>query len=190
MWREIVGEFESAELRSGVDAGVLDRIEVELSQPIPRDLRSFLIESNGLEDEYGTEIVWSAERILDDNRSFRGDEQYRSLYMAFDPLLFFGDNGGGTSSPMCESRSATGCSYGTTRRTVAIWCPRDSRATYAAHSPATVRTGTARSDSVEARRTACRLDGALTSEPAIQDVTVQGDPVDRPLVRTAVPHMP
>ncbi|WP_327409136.1 SMI1/KNR4 family protein [Streptomyces sp. NBC_01281] len=95
MWREIVGEFESAELRSGVDAGVLDRIEVELSQPIPRDLRSFLIESNGLEDEYGTEIVWSAERILDDNRSFRGDEQYRSLYMAFDPLLFFGDNGGG-----------------------------------------------------------------------------------------------
>lgn len=95
MWREIVGEFESAELRSGVDAGVLDRIEAELSQPIPRDLRSFLIESNGLEDEYGTEIVWSAERILDDNRSFRGDQQYRSLYMAFDPLLFFGDNGGG-----------------------------------------------------------------------------------------------
>ncbi|MFD6494480.1 SMI1/KNR4 family protein [Streptomyces sp. NPDC060188] len=95
MWREIVSEFESAELRSGVDAGVLDRIEVELSQPVPRDLRSFLLESNGLEDEYGTDIVWSAERILDDNRSFRGDEQYRSLYMAFDPLLFFGDNGGG-----------------------------------------------------------------------------------------------
>jgi hypothetical protein len=95
MWRDILDEFESAELRDPVDPGTLDRIEAALAQSLPQDLRSFLLESNGLEDEYGTEVIWPAERILGDNLSFRGDEQYKSLYMPFDSLVFFGDNGGG-----------------------------------------------------------------------------------------------
>ncbi|MFI8831135.1 SMI1/KNR4 family protein [Streptomyces afghaniensis] len=33
--------------------------------------------------------------MLGDNLSFRNDEQYKSLYMKFDSLMFFGDNGGG-----------------------------------------------------------------------------------------------
>ncbi|MFI6371735.1 SMI1/KNR4 family protein [Streptomyces sp. NPDC050546] len=95
MWREILEAFPSAELRGSVDSDTLDRIEGTLGQPLPGDLRSFLLESDGLSDEYGTEVVWSAERILRDNLSFRGDEQFRSLYMPFDSLMFFGDNGGG-----------------------------------------------------------------------------------------------
>ncbi|MEU2992324.1 SMI1/KNR4 family protein [Streptomyces griseoincarnatus] len=55
----------------------------------------YTLESDGLTDEYGTDVVWSAQRILDDNMHFRGDEQFRSLYMPFDSLMFFGDNGGG-----------------------------------------------------------------------------------------------
>ncbi|MFE7896433.1 SMI1/KNR4 family protein [Streptomyces sp. NPDC057424] len=95
MWREIIQEFPSAELRSPVDSGTLDRIEESLGQSLPADLRSFLLESDGISDEYGTDVIWPAERILNDNLSFRGDEQYRSLYMPFDSLIFFGDNGGG-----------------------------------------------------------------------------------------------
>jgi hypothetical protein len=95
MWREIVEAFPSAELRNPVDSGTLDRIESALGQPLPDDLRSFLLESEGLVDEYGTDVIWSAERVLNDNLSFRNDEQYKSLYMAFDSLIFFGDNGGG-----------------------------------------------------------------------------------------------
>ncbi|MET9680192.1 SMI1/KNR4 family protein [Streptomyces coeruleorubidus] len=95
MWREIIQQFPSAEIRNPVDSGTLDRIEEALGQPLPVDLRSFLLESDGLSDEYGTDVIWPAERILADNLSFRGDEEYRSLYMPFDPLIFFGDNGGG-----------------------------------------------------------------------------------------------
>ncbi|MDN0193723.1 SMI1/KNR4 family protein [Streptomyces sp. S.PNR 29] len=95
MWREIVEVFPSAELRNPVTSDVLDRIEAALGQSLPGDLRSFLLESDGLADEYGTDVIWSAERILSDNLAFRGEEQYRSLYMPFDSLVFFGDNGGG-----------------------------------------------------------------------------------------------
>lgn len=95
MWREISEAFPSVELRSPADSAILDRIEETLGQPLPADLRSFLLESDGLSDEYGTDLVWSAERILSDNLSFRENEQFRSLYMPFDPLVFFGDNGGG-----------------------------------------------------------------------------------------------
>jgi hypothetical protein len=94
-WRELVEAFPSADLRDPVDPGTLDRIESVLGQRLPDDLRSFLLGSDGLADEYGTDVIWSAERILGDNLSFRSDEQYESLYREFDSLMFFGDNGGG-----------------------------------------------------------------------------------------------
>ncbi|MFZ4154862.1 SMI1/KNR4 family protein [Streptomyces pseudogriseolus] len=95
MWRDLIESFPSAESDGPADPSLLDRIESELGQSLPSDLRSFLLESDGLTDEYGTDVVWSSQRILDDNRNFRGDEQFRSLYMPFDSLMFFGDNGGG-----------------------------------------------------------------------------------------------
>ncbi|MCO4699656.1 SMI1/KNR4 family protein [Streptomyces sp. RO-S4] len=95
MWRDVIGSFPSVESSSPADPSLLDRIESELGQSLPEDLRSFLLESDGLTDEYGADVVWPAQRILDDNISFRGDEQFRSLYMSFDSLMFFGDNGGG-----------------------------------------------------------------------------------------------
>ncbi|MFI9220545.1 SMI1/KNR4 family protein [Streptomyces werraensis] len=95
MWRDLIESFPSAESDGPADPSLLDRIESELGQSLPSDLRSFLLESDGLADEYGTDVVWSAQRILDDNMHFRGDEQFRSLYMPFDSLMFFGDNGGG-----------------------------------------------------------------------------------------------
>ncbi|MFF3316762.1 SMI1/KNR4 family protein [Streptomyces sp. NPDC003035] len=51
--------------------------------------------SNGIEDEYGTETVWNAEKILSENLAFRGSEEFRKLYQPFETLMFFGDNGGG-----------------------------------------------------------------------------------------------
>ncbi|MFB6579458.1 SMI1/KNR4 family protein [Streptomyces sp. NPDC056402] len=46
-------------------------------------------------DEDGTDVVWSAAQIARSNEEFRTREDLRSLYMPFDGLLFFGDNGGG-----------------------------------------------------------------------------------------------
>ncbi|QFX82232.1 SMI1/KNR4 family protein [Streptomyces sp. SYP-A7193] len=95
MWREIIEEFPSVELREPATTQALDRIQAALGATLPTALRSLLLEADGVLDEYGTETIWSAERILSDNIAFRGDAQYRTLYMPFDPLLFFGDNGGG-----------------------------------------------------------------------------------------------
>jgi hypothetical protein len=95
VWRELAAEFEDIRLRGPADVHLLGRIERELGQPVPPSLRALLTETDGMADPYGTDLVWPAERILHDNLSFRGDREYRTLYMPFDPLLFFGDSGGG-----------------------------------------------------------------------------------------------
>jgi hypothetical protein len=95
MWREIALEFPNAELNDPASEDALTLIEERLVQPLPSSLRSLLVETDGINAEYGVEVVWSAERILAENISLRSNDQLRSLYMPFDPLLFFGDNGGG-----------------------------------------------------------------------------------------------
>jgi hypothetical protein len=95
MWSDILAGFPAAEPHPPADPAALDRIEQSLGQPLPPALRAFLLESDGLDGEYGEEVVWSAERIARDNIDFRTAPELRSLYMPFEPLLFFGDNGGG-----------------------------------------------------------------------------------------------
>ncbi|CAL9540869.1 SMI1/KNR4 family protein [Streptomyces sp. enrichment culture] len=94
-WGEFIEKFPSALSRRPAEPHDLNRVERLLEIALPAALRAFLSESDGLLDEYGTEVVWSVERILGDNLAFRNDDQYRSLYRPFDSLLFFGDNGGG-----------------------------------------------------------------------------------------------
>ncbi|MEU0947440.1 SMI1/KNR4 family protein [Streptomyces canus] len=95
MWREVALGFVNVELHDPAAEEALLLIEERLGQAIPPPLRSLLAETDGINAEYGVEVVWSAERILSENTSLRNDEQFRKLYMPFDPLLFFGDNGGG-----------------------------------------------------------------------------------------------
>ncbi|WND35732.1 SMI1/KNR4 family protein [Streptomyces sp. BB1-1-1] len=76
----MIDEFPSAEPREPATPRDLERIQATLQLALPTELRSLLLESDGLLDEYGTEVVWSAERIISDNVTFRSDEQYRSLY--------------------------------------------------------------------------------------------------------------
>jgi hypothetical protein len=62
---------------------------------LPADLAEVLLESNGIDGEYGLGLIWPAERIVADNRRFREYRDFRELYMPFDPLLFFADAGNG-----------------------------------------------------------------------------------------------
>nr|WP_280703686.1 hypothetical protein [Kitasatospora sp. GP82] len=41
------------------------------------------------------DTVWAIEQIVEQNLYFRSDGSFARLYMPFDALLFFGDNGGG-----------------------------------------------------------------------------------------------
>ncbi|MFF2502635.1 SMI1/KNR4 family protein [Streptomyces sp. NPDC058067] len=95
MWRELASEFPDVELQDPAAPDSLAAIEEQLGQPLPEALRQLLLETDGIEADYGTEVAWTAEKILEENRSFRSDEEFRSLYMPFDALMFFGDNGGG-----------------------------------------------------------------------------------------------
>ncbi|MEU8888991.1 SMI1/KNR4 family protein [Streptomyces sp. NPDC048442] len=95
MWREIAEQFPGAGLCEPTTLDSLMDIGKQLGQSIPQSLQEFLLESDGMVTKYGVDTIWKAERILAENVMFRSDEQFRSLYMPFDPLIFFGDNGGG-----------------------------------------------------------------------------------------------
>lgn len=70
-------------------------VESTLGQPLPPQLAGLLRECNGVRGRYGLDVVWSAERIAKDNADFRSAQDFTELYMPFEPLMFFGDNGGG-----------------------------------------------------------------------------------------------
>ncbi|GAA2091179.1 hypothetical protein GCM10009801_56690 [Streptomyces albiaxialis] len=93
MWREIVATADAgAEPASGE---LLAHVEAGLGHPLPAALRGFLAEADGIADAYGTDLVWSAGRVLRENLAFREEPRFRELYAPFDGLVLFGDNGGG-----------------------------------------------------------------------------------------------
>ncbi|WP_338057949.1 SMI1/KNR4 family protein [Streptomyces dangxiongensis] len=148
MWRELASEFPDAdiELQEPATPDALTAIEEQLGQPLPAPLRELLTETDGIEANYGTEVIWTAEKILEENLSFRGNEQFRNLYMPFDALMFFGDNGGGDQFAFVRTPPATKFSCGTMKQTVAPGSRHLLRPTCAARSAVTARTGTARRD--------------------------------------------
>lgn len=96
MWRErILAVMADAELAEPANSQALAEVERALGQPLPEDLASLLRECDGVRGHYGTDVVWSAERIAKENASFRASADFSELYMPFEPLMFFGDNGGG-----------------------------------------------------------------------------------------------
>ncbi|WP_328708024.1 SMI1/KNR4 family protein [Streptomyces mesophilus] len=94
MFRELAGRFPSVELHGPADPMALAAIERDLGSPVPPALRALLLETDGMDGNH-MNVVWPAARILEANREFRTFPDFRELYMPFDTLMFFGDNGGG-----------------------------------------------------------------------------------------------
>jgi SMI1-KNR4 cell-wall len=69
--------------------------EQTLGHPCPEELRALLLETDGIEGEYGVDVLWNAQRIGEDNASFRNNPDFYELYMPFDSLVFFADAGDG-----------------------------------------------------------------------------------------------
>ncbi|MBL1097869.1 SMI1/KNR4 family protein [Streptomyces coffeae] len=96
MWKEVAGQaFPEAEFNSPVDATRVAAAEQRLKYSLPSELVSLLQETDGIVGRYGVETVWPLERIVEDNLRFWSDSALADLYMPFEPLLFFGDNGDG-----------------------------------------------------------------------------------------------
>lgn len=96
MWREAALEvFPEAEFRSPAQVAALADAEHRLGRAVPADLRQLLLECDGIIGHTAVDTVWSVEQIVARNLLFRTDSSFAQLYMSFDALLFFGDNGGG-----------------------------------------------------------------------------------------------
>ncbi|MFE0037038.1 SMI1/KNR4 family protein [Streptomyces sp. NPDC059015] len=96
MWKEAAAEaLPDVEFRAAVDATALAEAERRLGRSLPSQLTALLMETDGMVGEYGTDVVWSLDRIVEQNLLFWSSNTFPGLYMPFDPLLFFGDNSGG-----------------------------------------------------------------------------------------------
>jgi hypothetical protein len=69
--------------------------ELAVGCALPDELRELLLESDGVRDQYGFELVFRASELVEQNRGMRSTPDFAELYMPFDPLLFFGASGNG-----------------------------------------------------------------------------------------------
>ncbi|MFF1838441.1 SMI1/KNR4 family protein [Streptomyces sp. NPDC058231] len=96
MWREAASQvFGETKFQDPVQEAELAAAEELLGGRLPTELRKLLLETNGVIGHSGVDTVWSIGQIIEQNLFFRTDASFAGLYMPFDPLLFFGDNGGG-----------------------------------------------------------------------------------------------
>ncbi|MFP7736674.1 SMI1/KNR4 family protein [Priestia aryabhattai] len=68
------------------DIEVLEKL---FSIQIPKELRSLLYETNGVNDSYGYSLIWSVEKIIRENLNL--GERLEDIYLPFNNLLFFAD---------------------------------------------------------------------------------------------------
>ncbi|MFF7504411.1 SMI1/KNR4 family protein [Streptomyces lavendulae] len=96
MWRETASQaFPGVGFRESAPAPELAEAERRLGREIPPELKQLLLESNGVIGQTSVDTVWAIDQIVEQNRVFWSDPSFARLYMPFDALLFFGDNGGG-----------------------------------------------------------------------------------------------
>jgi hypothetical protein len=95
-WRDHLSQFNlPVQFAEPASQPQLAAAERSLGIELPPQLRDLLLETDGIRGEYDLPLVWSLDRIVRDNRHFRSEASFRTLYMPFDPLLFFSDAGNG-----------------------------------------------------------------------------------------------
>jgi hypothetical protein len=95
-WSQLVTSLaQDAEPSEAQDARSLSLTEMALGIELPEQLREFLSQYGSLTANYGTAVVWAPAEIASRNAEFRRTESFKELYMPFDNLLFFGEEGGG-----------------------------------------------------------------------------------------------
>jgi SMI1-KNR4 cell-wall len=96
MWKELIDRLgEGCEFLPPTRPETIREAQGKLSIMFPADLRDLLLEANGIWAPGGNGLIWTVDRIVKDNTEFRTYPDFRTLYMPFDHLLFFGDDGSG-----------------------------------------------------------------------------------------------
>jgi hypothetical protein len=95
-WRELVQQLAPhAKFAPPATSDQVAATEQALGVTLPSDLRALLAESNGIVGRHGIGLIWPVEQIKAENLVFRSNTNFQELYMPFNHLLFFGDEGGG-----------------------------------------------------------------------------------------------
>lgn len=95
-WKDLVVTLtHRSEFGPPAEESRISEVERSLRVRLPDALREFLLESDGLVADYSSGVIWSVADLERKNREFREHPEFRSLYMPFDHLLFFGEDSGG-----------------------------------------------------------------------------------------------
>lgn len=73
----------------------INQITAELGVELPEKLLGLYNETNGVFDSFNCPLIWSISQVVKDNLFFRNFKDYKDIYMPFNHLLFFSDNGCG-----------------------------------------------------------------------------------------------
>ena len=84
----------NVELNAPARPGEIRDAEARLNVAFPKELKELLGQCNGLA-HCGASFVWSADEIIKQNLEMRAERGFKSLFMPFDNLLFFGDDANG-----------------------------------------------------------------------------------------------
>lgn len=96
MWRRLIESMDNGcAFHPAASEKAIAEAENSLRASLPAVLRELLMETNGVCAGYGSELIWSVEQIKDTNCAFRDNRYFKELYMPFDNLLFFADEGNG-----------------------------------------------------------------------------------------------
>lgn len=96
MWREFIKTLTSeSRFTSGVTEKQIAILESSLNLKLSDELKNLLFETDGVQGEYESGLIWPADRIAADNMKIRVNRLLAENYMPFDSLLFFADAGNG-----------------------------------------------------------------------------------------------
>ena len=124
VWTKLIAKvWPGAVFNAPVSSETLRLVEKRLGQPLPDELESLLRHTDGVRRSDGTELVWSVERIIEDNDFFRHDERFSELYMPLEPLLFSETQTKASSVPSSGAQNAPTSSCGGTPTTTDCGLP-------------------------------------------------------------------
>lgn len=96
MWKDYISSVsKDYSFKPPASNAEIIQISEELNVKLPNKLFDLYNETNGVFDSFGCPLIWSTSQIVKDNLFFRNFSDYKDIYMPFDQLLFFSDNGCG-----------------------------------------------------------------------------------------------
>jgi cell wall assembly regulator SMI1 len=129
-WKKLIQRYLPQSRFAGpVSIGAVEAAEDELGSWFPPGLRALLLETDGVGDGHGANLVWPLARIEGDNLHFRHSAEFKERYKPLEHLLFFGEAANGDCFAF-----AIGINGHLAEKEIFRWCRDDDSRSVYAHS--------------------------------------------------------